>query len=347
MKDYKSKLWNDSPNLIRSFYESEQKYKNLCEEVEYILHKEIDKVGVEISSISSRSKSIDSFCEKINRKQYSNPFKEMTDFSGARIVYLYEEDKEILEHVIENNFVVIEKVDKISTDNVDRFGYGALHYIVQLTENFTGPRYEELYGLYCEIQVRTILQDAWAIVAHHLSYKQESDVPKPLRRKLNALSGLFETADDQFSSIRKKRVAYKASVQEDIKNEKDSSLNVEMEADNLTAYLQVKYPDISDNNESSVVELLGDLKRCGYITLSELDDLMERSATAVRNYEKAHPPYDPVTDKHTKYKSVGLVRTALGITSDEYFEKFSDDSMRVRQKEKMTKFRKVVQTKDT
>jgi ppGpp synthetase/RelA/SpoT-type nucleotidyltranferase len=60
------------------------------------------------------------------------------------------------------------------------------------------PRYDDLKKLVCEIQVRTVLQDAWAIIDHHLSYKQESDVPKILRRKLNSLAGLVETAHDQF-----------------------------------------------------------------------------------------------------------------------------------------------------
>jgi ppGpp synthetase/RelA/SpoT-type nucleotidyltranferase len=66
------------------------------------------------------------------------------------------------------------------------------------------------------MQVRTVVQDAWAIIQHHLVYKRESQVPSHLQRKLNSMAGLLETADDQFESIRREREAYIAEVRESL-----------------------------------------------------------------------------------------------------------------------------------
>jgi ppGpp synthetase/RelA/SpoT-type nucleotidyltranferase len=54
----------------------------------------------------------------------------------------------------------LRKVDKLEEQEVDKFGYGALHYLVNLGRKSSGARYDDLKRLVCEIQVRTVLQDA-------------------------------------------------------------------------------------------------------------------------------------------------------------------------------------------
>ncbi|MCR5762945.1 MAG: (p)ppGpp synthetase, partial [Treponema sp.] len=55
----------------------------------------------------------------------------------------------------------------------------------------------------CEIQIRTILQDAWAEVEHELIYKSEfNPFDKPLRRKLAAINANLGLADTIFQEIR-------------------------------------------------------------------------------------------------------------------------------------------------
>lgn len=202
LDDEISKTWEERPDIIRSFIEARPQYEQLCAEVAYILKKRLDDGSIEYSAVTSRAKTLKSFAEKISRKQYESPLSDITDLAGVRVVYLYKADRHLIEKIIETEFDVIEKVDKVEEQEADRFGYGALHYLVHLGRKSSGARYDDLKGLICEIQVRTVLQDAWAIIDHHLVYKQESDVPKVLKRKLNSLSGLFETADDQFDRVR-------------------------------------------------------------------------------------------------------------------------------------------------
>ena len=117
--------------------------------VAYILEKTVKASALEYSAITFRAKTIDSFCVKALRKKYSDPLDEITDFAGVRIVYLYNSDGPKLETLIEREFEIIEKINKIDKNLPDRFGYGALHYLVRLNKKLTGARYDELKDLIC------------------------------------------------------------------------------------------------------------------------------------------------------------------------------------------------------
>lgn len=313
-------VWKNNPEYIRKFYDNHPRNESLCNEIKYILSTELDKEKIEYAHVIARAKELKSFCEKISRKSYKNPFDDITDFSGVRVVYLYSSDQSKIESVIEEKFEVVEKVDKVSDEDVDRFGYGALHYLVKMKNTHSGARYDDLKNLICEIQVRTILQDSWAIVAHHLSYKQESDVPKELRRKLNALSGLFETADDQFENIRLARLNYQTQVKESIASQKDISLNEEINLDNLDAYLRWKLPERKHHAIEDVADLLEELNEYGYSKLIDIDNIVDKAFKAVHAYEAEYPPTEEESNEPCSYTSVGVIRTSLSLINEEYLK---------------------------
>lgn len=341
MKNYKDKVWRESPEVIRNYYENIERYKVLSEEVHYIIKKSIDTNRIEIASISSRGKSLESFCEKIHRKHYKDPFQSITDFAGVRIVFLYEKDRKSIETLIERTFEIIEKVDKVQTSEEDRFGYGALHYIVKLKGDYFGERYDDIKNLCCEIQVRTILQDAWALVAHHLSYKQESDVPKHLRRKLYALSGLFETADDQFQYIRDAREEYQSEVAIAIDHSDNNVMSQEIELDSLLAFLKSQFPNRKIDDASEVAELVADIKSCNIKTLQQLQRILERTKDARSACEKAYPPYDPDNNEDTIFTAVGETRQALEFIFDKFIDRFETDFAK-KTKEEKNEFRDLI-----
>ena len=53
-----------------------------------------------------------------------------------------------------------------------------------------------------ELQVRSILQHAWASLQHDLMYKGERTPTDSVRRRLIALAGLLELADHEFMAVR-------------------------------------------------------------------------------------------------------------------------------------------------
>ncbi|MDP3777993.1 GTP pyrophosphokinase family protein [Methylotenera sp.] len=317
------KVWREKPELIRNYLGLLSKHEKLCEEVEYILKTKLRSAEIDIALVTSRAKGLSSYCEKIERKSYSDPLKNITDLAGARIVFLYLSDLPKIEKIIEKEFDIVEKENKLQNNDTEKFGYGALHYLVKIKKRHTGARYDDLRDLVCEIQVRTILQDAWSIVAHHLSYKHEADVPKSLMRKLNALSGLFETADDQFESLRTARNFYIESTEKEISENTPNTLKQKINLDNLIAYGTSKFPARRKGSTEGYAELLEELKVLGYKTLQDVESAVKKGINAAVEEEKEDPPMDD-DEQLTEFNVIGLIRTSIAMVNEPYCkEKYS------------------------
>jgi len=81
------KVWKDRPETIRKYYSLLPLHERLCNEVHYILEAKLTASDIETAHITSRAKTLPSFCEKIERKSYTTPFQQITDFSGVRVVF--------------------------------------------------------------------------------------------------------------------------------------------------------------------------------------------------------------------------------------------------------------------
>lgn len=190
--------------------------------------------------IESRAKEIDKFAEKISRpgKCYKNPPSEITDLAGIRVILRTTDDVERVSKIISDEFTIDDKnsVNKIDQLDPDQFGYLSRHYIVKIKD----PRsvlleWKRFDKLWAEIQVRTILQHAWATVEHSMDYKSEYDIPKQLRRRLFRLSALFELADQELNNI----VIDGLDIFEQYKKQVVAhEPNIELNLDSLKAYLQ-------------------------------------------------------------------------------------------------------------
>jgi putative GTP pyrophosphokinase len=270
-------MWQRNPEIIKKFLQIRLDYEQLCAEVEYILRKRITERGIETSSIVSRAKTLKSFLEKLQRKHYGAPFEQLTDLAGARIVCLYRSDIAQVAEIIRGEFVIVEDIDKLDELGVDQFGYGARHFTVRLGKSSSGARYDDLKHLPCEVQVRTVVQDAWAIIQHHLVYKRESQIPSQLQRKLNSLAGLFETVDDQFERIREERETYLAEVRQSI-GRPDTFLENELNLDSFKEYLKWRFPGRAiESWDGQARSVLDGLVAAGYKTLREADEIIDKT----------------------------------------------------------------------
>jgi len=180
-------------------------YEKLTRKLQDLLITLLESQGIK-ANIESRTKDVVSFGNKINRpgKAYTDPLRQITDLSGLRIILYSLSDLAKVENLLQNEFKVdpTNSVNKIDQLDVDRFGYLSQHFVVQLGDTRKDlPEWADLRDLWAEIQVRTVLQHAWAAVEHFLVYKNERDVPKKLRRRLFRLSALFELADEELSNL--------------------------------------------------------------------------------------------------------------------------------------------------
>jgi putative GTP pyrophosphokinase len=218
-----------------------EKYTSLATELSGLLQRLCEVAEIDVSQIEARAKDVPSFVEKITRKRdkYGDPLHDMTDLVGLRVITYYREDVSRVGDVIRKNFDVdaANSVDKAEELAPDRFGYTSVHFVATLGERRS--RLEEWHrykGIRFEIQVRTVLQHAWAAVNHKLSYKSVNEAPAELRRRLFRLSALFELADEQFSSIRDQRSTISTGYAHDVARGNTEQLPLDLHS--LIAYLE-------------------------------------------------------------------------------------------------------------
>ncbi|MCP4612304.1 MAG: hypothetical protein GY845_26710 [Planctomycetes bacterium] len=155
----------------------------------------ISKSGIKVHSITERIKCFDSCVNKVIDKKIEEPFEGIKDFVGLRVICLFLSDLDKVEKVIYQTFEIVRRKDTINNSRKDVFGYMGKQFIVKLKTK------KETNDIPFEIQVRTIAQDAWASVSHHLDYKTNS-IRDELKRDFHALSGLFYIADIHFKILK-------------------------------------------------------------------------------------------------------------------------------------------------
>lgn len=179
-------------------------FKNL---IINLLNDEFEK-----ASVIYRIKDKTSCSEKIGRKYskilqdepYKNITDLLTDLVGVRIICMYESEIPKIANLLESEFEIIDKTDKTKEllKNDNAFGYKGLHLDLKLNETRSNlPEYTAYKNLRFEIQIRTIIQNAWSELDHQIKYKKH--IPKELGRRINRLAALFEIADTEFESIDK------------------------------------------------------------------------------------------------------------------------------------------------
>nr|VFJ90616.1 MAG: hypothetical protein BECKLFY1418A_GA0070994_101230 [Candidatus Kentron sp. LFY] len=197
----------DKRSIIEQYHANRRDYGRLVGEVERILNESIERHGIKIHALTSRIEEIDSLLDKAQRKGISKPFEQIHDLIGFRIVCLFLSELDEISDIIKEEFDVFEEDDKVNASEMQIFGYMSLHIKARLKDSSDIQSNRESASTPFEIQVRTIAQDAWASVSHHLDYKEISAVPESLKRDFYALSGLFYVADTHFSILQKAKLA--------------------------------------------------------------------------------------------------------------------------------------------
>ena len=132
----------------------------------------------------------------------------ITDLIGVRVICLYEDEVEKIADVLSSNFDVLEVTDKIKVleSTVDAFGYKGLHLDLKINSKRRSlPEYARFASIRFEVQIRTIVQDAWSVLDHKIKYKKA--IPARLKRRINALAAQFETVDHEFLAIKNESMA--------------------------------------------------------------------------------------------------------------------------------------------
>ena len=143
-----------------------------------------------LCSVSRRAKDVSSFLAKALTKKYEDPYTEITDKAGVRVVAHYPWALRGLEDLVKSTFRVLELENKRSITPPDTFVYRATHFQVIYP---MAP--EPLKSLECEVQVLTKAESLWADTTHDLFYKPPVPLPDETKRAFHRLMSLVELFD--------------------------------------------------------------------------------------------------------------------------------------------------------
>src|SRR5690606_16052253 len=120
--------------------------------------------------------------------KYSNPLDDILDLAGCRVITFFLNDVQTVRKIITDEFEVVEMANRSShLRGGGRPGYESYHFIVRLTEaRLTFAEYSRFRGMVAEIQVRTILQHAWAEIEHDIQYKSVDALPAEIGQRFQA-----------------------------------------------------------------------------------------------------------------------------------------------------------------
>ena len=259
----------------QAILEEYRQAKPACEEaavkVKATLEKVFKKSGLIVAAIESRVKTEESLAGKLELKgsKYAS-LADITDIVGVRVITFYIDDVDKVASALERLFKVDweNSVDKRKIHEIDSFGYMSLHYICSM----------DGFPYRFEIQMRTVLQHAWANMNHDTGYKSGVEIPLEYRRSLSRLSGLLELADEQFSEIRADLADYRRRIQALVASGNLSE--VPLDGDSFRSFLNTRPFDplnrrIASMNQAEIqdVSLMGYLEVFKMLQCKTLGDI--------------------------------------------------------------------------
>jgi ppGpp synthetase/RelA/SpoT-type nucleotidyltranferase len=286
-------------NILKSYDDNKKLYNNLQNKL-IVLLQELLLNNVNYHDISSRVKEKDSLEKKIDLKNGKYLIiEDITDIVGCRIISYFEDDVKKIVEIIKNEFTIDDSnsINKKAIIESDKFGYLSYHLVCTISTNrLSLPEYIPYKNIKFEIQVRSILQHAWAEIEHDIGYKSSIDIPKEIKRKFSRIAGLLETADENFCEIKKSIKNYESKIGKSHNNLLETDLNLNSlflftreskivkELDNYIASANI---NISLDEDPDKDFFSGDIKRLNYFkinTIENLDLLLKEKAEKIKSF---------------------------------------------------------------
>jgi len=219
----------------------------------------VEKEKVVLHQIVGRLKDSNSLSNKIEKKgDKYHQLSDITDLVGLRIITYLESEVDIIAEILKKEFETDEEnsIDKRILKN-DQFGYRSLHIVLSLSaERIKLSEYSKFAFFKCEIQIRSILQHAWAEIEHDLGYKGVN-IPDDFKRTFNRLAALLETADLEFVKLKSQLTDYEKNISKLIEAKPE---DVDINKTSIGSFMQMN-PIVSEIRNHIVAETGYELRK--------------------------------------------------------------------------------------
>jgi ppGpp synthetase/RelA/SpoT-type nucleotidyltranferase len=269
------------------------------EEAVQLVTSVLDEAGINYLTVSGRTKSVASFAEKATRSRdgerlYTDPLREIGDQLGVRVITYVRDDVAAVADLLADQVVVADDRDLgRETASEGRFGYASRHLQIVLDPAREGQAaYAHLPGRNVQVQIRTVLQHAWAEFEHDIRYKGTvpAEHTHDFDRRFTLAAGLLELADQEFATIRD-RLRGPAPAGDHVPATA-SDEDPRLDARELAAFLAGQYDDAGWSRSDHYAWVSGLLLELGITSLDELGDVL-RAADEETIRERMDYRYPP------------------------------------------------------
>ncbi|MEO6471434.1 MAG: (p)ppGpp synthetase [Aeromicrobium sp.] len=234
----------------------------------------LDEAGINYLSVSGRAKSVASFAAKAARSVagkpvFTDPLTEITDQIGVRVITYLHSDVAAVADLLAEELVVFDDRDLgQETANEGQWGYASRHLLVGPGSSASAEPFSERRA---QVQIRTVLQHAWAEFEHAIRYKGTipEEMAPNLDRRFTLAAGLLELADREFSMIRDELQSTVAEAGPEI-----DSGDPRIRSQDLATFLAGRYADAGWSRADHYSWVSGLLLELGITSIDELAGLL-------------------------------------------------------------------------
>jgi len=157
-----------------------------------------------IDHIDTRIKEPKSIIKKMEKKKYektySNLIEKINDIAGIRIVCNLKDDIFFIKGLVKQipGLHILKEKDYVT--NPKKSGYSSYHMIVEVPIQLS----QKAIYVKCEIQIRTLAMDFWAMFEHKVKYKSEQEIDKKTSKELISCAKMINKFDDKMTKINSK-----------------------------------------------------------------------------------------------------------------------------------------------
>ncbi len=262
--------------ILQEYEDNLPRFREVEAQVRDTLRRTLQDAGLAVAAIESRVKGYDSLAGKLELKGHKyKSLANLTDILGLRVITFYIDDVDKVASAVERLFTIDweNSVDKRKIHEIDSFGYLSLHYICSIPD----------FPYRFEIQMRTLLQHAWANMDHDTGYKSGVEIPKRYMRNMSRLAGMLELVDDEFSKIRIELTDYRRRVQALVRS--GNLDEVPIDSDTFRSYMdldpfaqlnkRIASMNQAEIQDVSLMPYLSVFRSIGLKTLGDIDRMIK------------------------------------------------------------------------
>lgn len=194
--------------MVENFATHAEYYRGAAESIRAAILARLRDDGLNHHDVRCRVKSEKSIREKLARRDSSGKLKypggmaRLDDLVGIRVILFVESDIEAVALALMNQFICHEDEDKTAvTRKSGAIGYAGRHLTLEVPRENAPIGCGVYPAQRFEVQIRTVLQHAWAEFEHDIRYKGTLGRNAEISRAFTMASTLIELADQQFANI--------------------------------------------------------------------------------------------------------------------------------------------------